>query len=80
MLYVVFIYLEEAQVRRSCLYALTILTATSRFGGAFNVSVIWMISTVRCVRRFLADEMWIKVGSQEARLWLVFGPHASRHE
>ena len=77
MLYAVYLYFQGLSLRAvsACLEDICPRSHVSVWRWVQRFSRLNDCFTVRRVRCFLVDETWIKVGSQEAWLWLAFEPY-----
>jgi len=77
MLYAVYLYFQGLSLRAvsACLEEICHRSHVSVWRWVQRFSRLNALFTVRRVRCFLVDETWIKIGSQEAWLWLAFEPY-----
>jgi transposase-like protein len=77
MLYAVYMYFQGLSLRAvsACLEDLCPRSHVSVWRWVQRFSHLNELFTVGRVRFFSVDETWIKVGSQEAWLWLAFEPY-----
>jgi transposase-like protein len=77
MLYAAYMYFQGLSLRAvsACLDDLCLRSHVSIWRWVQRFSQLNALFTVGHVRCFLVDETWIKVGSQEAWLWLAFEPY-----
>ena len=77
MLYAVYMYFQGLSLRAvsGCLEDLCPRSHVSVWRWVQRFSHLNACFTVGRVRCFMVDETWIKVGSQEAWLWLAFEPY-----
>jgi len=76
MLYAVYMYFQGLSLRAvsACLEDLCPRSHVSVWKWIQRFSCLNQLFTVGSVQRFLVDETWVKVGSQDAWLWLAFEP------
>jgi len=77
MLYAVYMYFQGLSFRAvaACLEDLVSRSHVSVWNWVQRFSCLNRFFTVRRVRCFMVDETWVKIGSQEAWLWLAFEPY-----
>jgi transposase-like protein len=77
MLYAVYVYFQGLSLRAvsACLEDIYARSHVSNWNWVQRFSHLNDCFTVRHVRCFMVDETWIRVGSQEAWLWLAFEPY-----